>query len=155
MKKTGVFLAEGFEEIEGLTVVDILRRAGIEVVTISIMGKKEVYGSHNIGVLADTLFEEVDFEEYEGVVLPGGMPGTTNLGSHPGVADVVKSFAKNGKLARRLAFWGKLASWRGKRLHVIQGLKISWMGRRQCMKKWQKTGISLPAGAWGPPYLSG
>lgn len=98
MKKTGVFLAEGFEEIEGLTVVDILRRAGIAVVTISIMGKKEVYGSHNIGVLADALFEEVDFEEYEGVVLPGGMPGTTNLGSHPGVADVVKFFAKNGKL---------------------------------------------------------
>ena len=98
MKKTGVFLAEGFEEIEGLTVVDILRRAGIEVVTISIMGKKEVYGSHQIGVLADTLFEEVDFEEYEGIVLPGGMPSTTNLGSHPGVADVVKSFAKNGKL---------------------------------------------------------
>ena len=64
MKKTGVFLAEGFEEIEGLTVVDILRRAGIAVVTISIMGKKEVYGSHKIGVLADTLFEEVDFEEY-------------------------------------------------------------------------------------------
>ena len=72
MKKTGVFLAEGFEEIEGLTVVDILRRAGIDVVTISVMGQKEVCGSHKITVLADALFEEVNFEEYEGIVLPGG-----------------------------------------------------------------------------------
>ncbi|MEH2941525.1 DJ-1 family glyoxalase III [Lachnospiraceae bacterium KK002] len=98
MKKTGVFLAEGFEEIEGLTVVDILRRAGIDAVTISVMGKKEVCGSHNITVLADILFEEVNFEEYEGVVLPGGMPGTTNLGSHSGVHDIITSFAEQGKL---------------------------------------------------------
>lgn len=98
MKKTGVFLAEGFEEIEGLTVVDILRRAGLDVTTISITGKKEVHGSHQIGVLADVLFEEVDFGEYVGVVLPGGMPGTTHLGAHLGVNEVVKSFASEGKL---------------------------------------------------------
>ncbi len=98
MKKTGVFLAEGFEEIEGLTVVDILRRAGIDVVTISVMGQKEVCGSHKITVLADALFEEVNFEEYEGIVLPGGMPGTTNLGGHSGVNRIIKSFAEQGKL---------------------------------------------------------
>lgn len=98
MKKTGVFLAEGFEEIEGLTVVDILRRAGIDVVTISVMGQKEVCGSHKITVLADALFEEVNFEEYEGIVLPGGMPGTTNLGGHSGVNQIIKSFAEQGKL---------------------------------------------------------
>ncbi len=99
MKKIGVFLAEGFEEIEGLTVVDILRRAGLSVVTISIMGQKEVHGSHQIGVLADALFEEVDFTEYDGVVLPGGMPGTKNLGSHTGVNEIIKAFAEEGKLA--------------------------------------------------------
>lgn len=98
MKKIGVFLAEGFEEIEGLTVVDILRRAGLPVTTISITGQKEVYGSHQIGVLADTLYEEIDVSEYGGIVLPGGMPGTTNLGSHPGVDETIKSFAAEGKL---------------------------------------------------------
>lgn len=98
MKKIGVFLAEGFEEIEGLTVVDILRRAGIEVVTISIMGTKEIYGSHKIGVLADALYEEVDFAGLDGVVLPGGMPGTTNLGAHLGVNETIKAFAQEGKL---------------------------------------------------------
>lgn len=98
MKKAGVFLAEGFEEIEGLTVVDILRRAGVETVMISITGQKEVHGSHKIGVLADCLYEEVELSELDGIVLPGGMPGTTNLGNHSGVNEAVKSFAENGKL---------------------------------------------------------
>ncbi len=98
MKKIGVFLAEGFEEIEGLTVVDILRRAGIPVTTISITGQKEVCGSHQIKVLADALYGEIDFSGYGGIVLPGGMPGTTNLGSHPGVKETIKAFAAEGKL---------------------------------------------------------
>ena len=58
MAKTAIFLADGFEEIEALTVVDLLRRAGIDITTVSIMGKKEVTGSHNITVLADTVFED-------------------------------------------------------------------------------------------------
>lgn len=98
MKKIGVFLAEGFEEIEGLTVVDILRRAGIEVETISITGAKEVQGSHRIKVLADALYEDVDFDKLEGVVLPGGIPGTPNLGAHEGVNAAIREFAAAGKL---------------------------------------------------------
>jgi len=98
MKKIGVFLAQGFEEIEGLTVVDILRRAGIEVETISIMGTREVCGSHKIPVIADVLYEEAEFDKLDGVVLPGGLPGTTNLGAHAGVNDTIRSFAEAGKL---------------------------------------------------------
>ncbi|MCI8299528.1 MAG: DJ-1/PfpI family protein [Lachnospiraceae bacterium] len=98
MKNIGVFLAEGFEEIEGLTVVDILRRAGINAQTISIMGTREVCGSHRIPVIADELFEDVDFEKLDGVVLPGGLPGTTNLGRHKGVDKTIRSFAAEGKL---------------------------------------------------------
>ena len=89
MKKIGIFLAEGFEEIEGLTVVDILRRAAIEAETISIMGQKEVCGSHKITVLADSLYEDV---------LPGGLPGTTNLLAHAGVNETIRTFAEAGKL---------------------------------------------------------
>ena len=63
MSKVYVFLADGFEEIEGLTVVDLLRRAGEEVETVSIMGRKMIEGSHKIKVEADALFEETDFTE--------------------------------------------------------------------------------------------
>ncbi len=98
MNKIGVFLADGLEEIEGLTAVDILRRAGIVVVTISVSGKKEVTGAHQITILADELFENVDYADLSGVVLPGGMPGTTNLMKHSGVNTVIRQFAGDGKL---------------------------------------------------------
>lgn len=121
MKKIGIFLAEGFEEIEGLTVVDILRRAGIEAVTISIMGKKEITGSHKITVLADALFEKVDFSEFDGVVLPGGMPGTTNLKNHDGVIEVVKKFAEEGKLVAAICAAPSVLGHAG----ILQGKKAA------------------------------
>ena len=76
MKKVCVLLADGFEEIEGLTVVDLLRRAKIYVDTVSIMDDYIVHGAHGINVQTEDLFDEVDFEEFDMVVLPGGMPGT-------------------------------------------------------------------------------
>lgn len=98
MNKIGIFMADGCEEIEGLTVVDVLRRAKMEIVTISITGKKEVTGSHNVTFLADALASEVNYEELEGIVLPGGMPGTLNLGADETVNRVIKEFAAAGKL---------------------------------------------------------
>jgi len=79
MKKVAVYLAEGFEEIEALTTVDILRRAEIEVNLVAVGEKLEVVGAHNITVIADTLIEDIDHDIYDMIVLPGGMPGTTNL----------------------------------------------------------------------------
>lgn len=98
MSKIGIFFADGCEEIEGLSVVDICRRADLEIVTISIMGRAEVTGSHQIIFSTDTVFEDVDFKELDGVILPGGMPGTIHLGEHEGVNRVIKEFAKEGKL---------------------------------------------------------
>lgn len=98
MSKTAIFMANGCEEIEGLTVVDNLRRVGLDIVMISVTGSKSITGSHNITFEADELFENVNFDEFDGIVLPGGMPGTLNLGAHAGVTDLVKSFAKAGKL---------------------------------------------------------
>ena len=83
--KVYIFLADGFEEIEGLTVVDLLRRAKIYVDTVSIMDDYIVHGAHGINVQTEDLFDEVDFEEFDMVVLPGGMPGTLNLKEHDGV----------------------------------------------------------------------
>lgn len=98
MSKTGIFMAEGCEEIEGLTVVDILRRAGLEIEMISINETVSITGSHGISFLADKIFEQVNFDEFDAIVLPGGMPGTLNLGAHEGVLAVIRKFAKEGKL---------------------------------------------------------
>lgn len=78
MKKIAVFLADGFEEIEALTPIDVLRRANFIAHGISIK-EKVVKGSHGISVIADLLLDEIDFSSYDAFVLPGGMPGAVNL----------------------------------------------------------------------------
>ena len=95
--KVCVFLADGFEEIEGLTVVDILRRAGVDTVMMSVTGEKMIRGSHGISVEADCLFDGSEADGADMLVLPGGMPGTTNLKAHSGVRKVVSDFAAEGK----------------------------------------------------------
>ncbi|MDO4556461.1 MAG: DJ-1/PfpI family protein, partial [Lachnospiraceae bacterium] len=80
MKKVYIFLADGFEEVEALTVVDLLRRAGIEAPMVSIQDTKTAVGSHGIKVEADFLLSEVKGTMADGLVLPGGMPGTIHLG---------------------------------------------------------------------------
>lgn len=97
MEKAYVFLADGFEEIEGLTVVDILRRAGADTQTVSVMGRKEITGSHRITLQADLVFEETSFEDGTLFVLPGGMPGTKHLGAHEGLTSLLKKAAAEGK----------------------------------------------------------
>ena len=98
MAKTAIFLADGFEEIEALTVVDLLRRAGIEITMVSIMGKRSVEGSHNITVMADELLEDLDFDSYDMLILPGGMPGTTNLDNCEPLKAKIREFNDKGKL---------------------------------------------------------
>ena len=93
-----VFLANGFEEIEGLTVVDFLRRAELEVCTVGVGGKL-ITGAHNIPVFCDLDESEVRLDgELKAVVLPGGMPGTVHLGEDDTVSQVIREFAKEGKL---------------------------------------------------------
>ena len=97
MSKVYVFLADGFEEIEGLTVVDVLRRAGVETVTVSVTGRTQIRGSHGIMVGADCLFEETDTEDADMLVLPGGMPGTLNLQAHEGLEKLLLKFDSGKK----------------------------------------------------------
>lgn len=121
MQKVYVFLAEGFEEIEGLTVVDILRRAGIETVMVSIGTNRCVRGSHGITVEADILFEEVEREEALMYVLPGGMPGTRHLAEHKGLMALLVQEAQAGKkLAAICAAPGVLGE-----LGLLNGQKAS------------------------------
>lgn len=97
MSRLAVFFAQGYEEIEALTVVDICRRGGVETDMVSVTGESEVTGSHGISVKMDKKMEEVDFEEYDMIVLPGGMPGTKNLEAHQGLMSRVDEFYAKGK----------------------------------------------------------
>jgi len=96
--RLGIFMADGCEEIEGLTVVDVMRRAGIAIETISINGSHQITSSHNVTFHADVTKDKADFESYDGIVLPGGMPGTLNLGADEVVNQVIQDFAESGKL---------------------------------------------------------
>ena len=110
MKTVIVFLADGFEECEGLLAVDLLRRAKLNVVTASVMGRREITSSHGVTLLADTLAEEADFAGADMVVLPGGMPGTVHLGESPIVADQCRAFAQDKWVAAICAAPSVLAS---------------------------------------------
>ena len=96
MMRVLVPLAEGFEEIEAISVIDILRRAEIEVVTA---GLKEglAEGSHKVKVLPDTTLEKVDWHDFDGLVLPGGAPGFVNLGNDQRIIDMAREMNRAGK----------------------------------------------------------
>ena len=96
MKKVAVFLAEGFEEIEALTVVDIMRRANVYCDMVATK-ELEVKGAHNIFVKADRDFGE-DLKDYDLIVFPGGLPGATNLRDDKRITDLAKYFYENNKL---------------------------------------------------------
>ena len=96
--KTAIFLADGYEEIEALTVVDMLRRARITCDMISAGDEIETVGSHGIRVKADYLVSEIDFNEYECMILPGGNPGTKNLEANQYLMSKLDDFYIKGKL---------------------------------------------------------
>lgn len=98
MTKIVIPLATGFEEIEAICIIDVLRRAEFEVDVVSVTGKKEVTGAHQIKIIADKLFENIDFETIDMIILPGGMPGSINLKNHSGLQNQIIDFQKNGKL---------------------------------------------------------
>ena len=96
-KKVYIFLADGFEDIEGLTVVDLLRRAEIDIKTVSIKETKQIQTSHDITMLTDTTFAETDFADADMLVLPGGMPGTKYLAGYKPLTDLLTDFNSKGK----------------------------------------------------------
>ena len=132
MARTAIFLAEGFEEIEALTVVDLLRRAGIEISTVSITGKKNVTGSHQITVDADVLIENLNFDSVDMLILPGGMPGTTNLGQCKALTDKIKEFDEKEKMLCAICaaptVYGKLGLLEGRKACCFPGREVDLIG---------------------------
>ncbi|HYF75332.1 MAG TPA: DJ-1 family glyoxalase III [Candidatus Nitrosocosmicus sp.] len=132
MKRVNIYLAEGFEEIEAITVVDVLRRADFDARMISITGKKEVKGAHNITVTADELFENADNLGADMLVLPGGMPGTRYLGEHKGLREVILDFAERNKLIAAIcaapSILGRMGLLDGKKAVCYPGFEETLKG---------------------------
>ena len=132
MAKVYEFLANGFEEVEALAPVDILRRGGIEVKMVSVTGSNLVESSHGVVVKADLLFENItDFSDADLLMLPGGMPGSKNLNEHEGVRKALKEqFEKGKRVAAICAAPLVLASvglLKGKKATIYPGME-SYLG---------------------------
>ena len=132
--KVGLYLADGFEEIESISVVDILRRANLEVEMISIMGKKEVLGAHQVSVLADQVFEEVDHDIMDMIILPGGGLGTKNLAEHVGLTMQIRKHAAAGKKIAAICaaptILGELGLLEGKMAICYPGCEAQLIGAK-------------------------
>ena len=97
MAKVYVFLADGFEDVEALIPIDVLRRGGVEVVTISTTLFPQVESAHGVNIEADLQFDQVDYSDADLLMLPGGMPGASNLFEHEGVREALLNQYKAGK----------------------------------------------------------
>lgn len=98
MTRIAILLAKGFEEMEALTPADVWRRAGFETELISISKQLNVSGAHNITVVADKTFDDTNFDTFDMLFLPGGLPGATNLDQHEGLKKQLLNFATNNKI---------------------------------------------------------
>ena len=97
MAKVYVFLANGFEDVEALIPIDVLRRGNVEVITVSTTDTDIVESAHGVGIRADVMFDDCDFADADLLMLPGGMPGASNLFSHEGVCKALLSQQEQGK----------------------------------------------------------
>lgn len=119
MSKVYVFMADGTEEVEALTVVDLLRRAKVDVVTVSVMGRKQIVSSHAIGIETDELYGASDYADGDMIVLPGGMPGTTHLKEHEKLRKVLKEYHAAGKYLAAICAAPSVLGWNG----LLEGKK--------------------------------
>lgn len=132
MAKVYVFLADGLEEVEAVTPIDVLRRAGNEVVTVSIMGRKWIRGSHMIYLEADRMLQEVKCEDGDLFVLPGGGEGTKNLGSDRELAQILQTAYVSGKhiaaICAAPSIFGRLGFLESRKATVYPGMEGTLTG---------------------------
>ena len=156
MNNVYVFLAEGFEEIEALAPVDVMRRAGLEVTLVSVTGNLVVNGAHGIAVGADALFFDVDYANAALLFLPGGLPGATNLEAHEGLAQLLVNKAQEGILVSAICaaplVLGGLGLLNGKRATCYPGFENTMQGACYTAEKVTRDGNVFtacgPAAAW-------
>lgn len=127
-----VFLAEGFEEVEALAVVDVLRRADIDTKMVSISNDYEVKSSHDVIIKADLLIKDADFEKADMIFLPGGIPGTPNLASNEVLIKNILEFNEQGKKLAAIcaapSIYGELGLLEGKTASCYPGYEDKLKG---------------------------
>lgn len=129
--KVAVYFATGFEEVEALSVVDVLRRGGVEVVMTGI-DSKTVVGSHKISINMDATINEIDHDKIDMMILPGGMPGTTNLAKNETLVKNLKSFKEQGKWLAAIcaapSVFGQLGLLEGEKATCYPGFEDQLLG---------------------------
>lgn len=132
MKKAYLFFATGFEEVEALTVVDILRRGGVDCKTVSVTGDYDVTSSHVVTVRADLLFDEQDLGDGDMLILPGGVPGTPNLKAHAGLDKLIDRYHADGKYLAAVCaaptVYGEKGLLKGKKATCYPGMEDGLVG---------------------------
>ncbi|MDI6885824.1 MAG: DJ-1/PfpI family protein [archaeon] len=132
-KNAVLFLATGFEEIEAISIVDTLRRAGVEV-TIAGLQAGAIEGAHGIKVVPDTTIGEIEIEKFDSVILPGGNPGYVNLGKDQRVLDAVKTAFEVGKIVAAIcaapSVLAKVGILKGKRATIYPGMGTALTGAK-------------------------
>lgn len=132
MAKVYEFLATGFEEVEATTPADLLRRAGIDVCLVSITGELAVTGAHGLTLLADSKYSEMDFSDGDMLILPGGQPGTNNLGSYKPLLELLQTWNEDGKRLAAICaaptVFGKIGMLEGKRATCYPGCENQLIG---------------------------
>lgn len=128
MAKVYVFLADGFEDVEALIPIDVLRRGGVDVKTVSVTDLPIVSSAHQVNMEADLLFEEASFDDADLLLLPGGMPGASNLYEHEGVCQAVTAQNAAGRrvaaiCAAPAVVLGQLGLLRGRRATCYPGFE--------------------------------
>lgn len=122
-----VFLAEGFEDIEAIAPIDILRRGGVEVALVSIAPEREVTSAHGVRFVADITIGDIDWEQAEALFLPGGLPGAANLDACQPLREGILSHAKAGRLTAAICaapmVLGHLGLLEGKRATCYPGFE--------------------------------
>lgn len=136
--KVYVFLAEGFEEIEAVTVIDVLRRAQADLKTVSISEGLEVTGAHSIKLFCDLTFDCDSLLDGDMLVLPGG-PGTNRLYEHQGVASLLKSYSEKGKWIAAICaapfILGRMGLLNGKAATCYPGYEKDLKGAKVCTER--------------------
>ena len=127
-----MFLANGFEETEAIGCLDVIKRAGLDIKTVSVESGQTVTGSHGIPVVADILKSEINKEECEGVILPGGMPGTLNLEKDEQVKEFITYCYEKNKLIAAICaapmVFGKMGLLKGKKATCYPGFEEHFNG---------------------------
>lgn len=134
MKKVLVFMADGCEEIEALTVVDLLRRAGVQVDMVSVSNEETVTGAHNIKFDSDIAINKIDRDGYDAYVLPGGNPGFKNLAKSNTVREITVNAADSGKLVAAICaaptVLGDFGLLKGKKASCYPGMEGGMIGSK-------------------------